>query len=45
MEGWEGKVKGMLQILWERGFIDPGKMNKLDHSLKTKKDVYGEHHF
>jgi hypothetical protein len=22
-EGWNGKPKGMLQILWERGFIDP----------------------
>jgi hypothetical protein len=20
--GWEGKVKGMLQILWEQGFLD-----------------------
>ena len=23
IEGWVGKPKGMLQILWERGFIDP----------------------
>ena len=22
MEGWIGKPKGMLQILWEHGFID-----------------------
>mmetsp|Transcript_33709 Transcript_33709/g.81732 ORF Transcript_33709/g.81732 Transcript_33709/m.81732 type:complete len:154 (+) Transcript_33709:463-924(+) len=22
-EGWMGKPKGMLQVLWERGFIDP----------------------
>jgi hypothetical protein len=22
-EGWEGKLKGMLQILWEQGWIDP----------------------
>lgn len=21
-EGWEGKAKGMEQILWERGWID-----------------------
>ena len=20
--GWEGKAKGMLQVLWERGFLD-----------------------
>ena len=23
IEGWTGKQKGMLQILWERRFIDP----------------------
>jgi hypothetical protein len=23
-EGWLGKLKGMLQILWERVFFDPG---------------------
>ena len=23
-EGWEGRVKGLLQVLWERGFIDSG---------------------
>jgi len=23
VEGWEGQPKGMLQILWERGFVDP----------------------
>ena len=40
-EGWEGKAKGMLQILWERGFIDPGKTNKSDYTLKGKKDAYG----
>ena len=22
IEGWEGKEKGMLQVLWERGFIN-----------------------
>jgi hypothetical protein len=41
IEGWEGKAKGMLQILWERGFIDPGKTNKSDYTLKGKKDAYG----
>jgi hypothetical protein len=25
MEGWVGKSKGLLQILWERGWIDPCK--------------------
>jgi hypothetical protein len=23
VEGWENRPKGVLQILWERGFIDP----------------------
>jgi len=40
-EGWEGKAKGMLPILWERGFIDPAKMNKLDYTLKGKKNAQG----
>jgi hypothetical protein len=22
-DGWGGKPKGMIRILWERGFIDP----------------------
>ena len=35
-EGWLGKPKGMLQILWERGWID---VTKLDHySEKGKKN-------
>jgi hypothetical protein len=37
VEGWEGKPKGMLQILWERGFIDPAK-KKEDYTLDGKKD-------
>ncbi len=41
VEGWEGKPKGMLQILWERGFIDQGKMSKSDCTLKGKKDASG----
>ena len=36
-KGWEGKAKGMLQILWEGGFIYPVK---LDYKLKGKKDPY-----
>jgi hypothetical protein len=22
LEGWEGKPKGLLQVLWERGWVD-----------------------
>jgi hypothetical protein len=31
-EGWVGKAKGLLQVLWERGFID---MNKLSSYVLT----------
>ena len=38
-EGWEGKAKGLLQVLWERGFID---MNNLSsYTLTGKKDAFG----
>ncbi len=41
VEGWEGKPKGMLQILWERGFVDPLK-KKEDYTLQGKKDAFGK---
>ena len=28
ISGWEGRGKGMLQILWERGWIDVNKLNE-----------------
>ena len=46
-EGWMGKPKGLLQILWERGFIDEknlhlyslkGKKNQLDDNGKLKQE-------
>ena len=39
-EGWLGKPKGMLQILWEWGHIDPFK-TKNGYTVKGKKNVYG----
>jgi hypothetical protein len=30
-EGWEGMAKGSLQILWERGFLDPNVANAVAH--------------
>ena len=45
-EGWMGKPKGLLQILWERGFIDEqnvhlyslkGKRSQIDNKGKLKK--------
>ena len=38
-EGWEGKPKGLLQVLWERGLIDGSKLK--DYSLTGKKDDLG----
>jgi hypothetical protein len=43
-EGWLGKPKGLFQILWERGWIDPDKQYK-DYTLDGKahwKDDRGE---
>jgi hypothetical protein len=36
-EGWLGKPKGMLQIMWERGFIDPGIEIQKSITLWTEK--------
>jgi hypothetical protein len=44
IEGWNGKPKGMLQILWERGFIDPAIEPAKAESFYTndgKKDAFG----
>jgi hypothetical protein len=40
-EGWEGKPKGMLQILFERGFINPERMN--EYTVDGKNDAFGNH--
>jgi hypothetical protein len=41
VEGWEGKAKGMLQILFERGFLDPSKIANRDLSKITDCTVDG----
>jgi hypothetical protein len=38
-EGWESKLKGMLQILWERGWIDEGRLQ--DYTVNGQKDALG----
>jgi hypothetical protein len=38
-EGWEGKAKGLLQVLWERGLIDGNNLKQ--YSLTGKKDDLG----
>jgi hypothetical protein len=46
-EGWEGKPKGMLQILFERGKIDPSKilnreLNQItEYTVDGRKDAFG----
>jgi hypothetical protein len=40
IEGWEGKAKGMEQILWERGWIDPNEDRK-SYTVHGKKDSMG----
>jgi hypothetical protein len=35
-EGWAGKPKGALQILWERGYIDPSKKAS-DYNMQKRK--------
>ena len=37
-EGWEGKAKGLLQVLWEKGLID--SLNIKQCSLTGKKDAF-----
>ena len=37
-EGWMGKPKGLLQVLWERGWIDETKIDIIPtHRIKCTK--------
>ena len=38
-EGWVGNSKGLLQVLWERGFIDETSIEK--YKLTGKNDDFG----
>ena len=38
-EGWVGKAKGLLQVLWERGYIDTSKLSS--YTLTSRKDELG----
>jgi hypothetical protein len=40
LQGWEGKAKGMEQILWERGWIDPSQ-DRRTYTVIGKKDSMG----
>lgn len=39
IEGWHGSPKGMLQVLFERGFIDPAR-NVSDYTVDGKRDNF-----
>ncbi len=41
-EGWEGRPKGMIQILWERWWIDERRLN--DYTVNGKKGCLGYDH-
>ena len=38
-EGWYGKAKGVFQILWERGYINPDPKSWSSYSLPGKLDA------
>jgi hypothetical protein len=38
-KGWEGQPKGLLQVLWERGFKDPDKAKANWYTLDGRKDL------
>jgi hypothetical protein len=38
-EGWVGKSKGIYQVLWERGWLDPDNLK--EYTMNGKKDLYG----
>jgi len=43
VKGWVGRPKGMLQVLWERGWIDCSKLEEYSaNGKKNKKDESGK---
>jgi hypothetical protein len=39
VEGWEGKAKGLLQVLWERGFINATNLE--NYTMNGRQDACG----
>jgi hypothetical protein len=37
-KGWEGQPKGLLQVLWERGWIDEGQVERYTMDPTTDDD-------
>jgi hypothetical protein len=40
LEGWEGKLKGLLQVLWERGWINNKNKAYHNYNILGKKNEY-----
>ena len=38
IEGWQGKAKGLMKILWERGLIDDRILDK--YMMNERQDVF-----
>jgi hypothetical protein len=39
VDGWEGKPKGLLQVLWERGIVDETRL--LEYTINGRQNGYG----
>jgi len=39
VEGWQGKAKGLLQVLWERGFINATNLE--NYTMNRRQDACG----
>jgi hypothetical protein len=39
-KGWQGQAKGLLQVLWERGWIDEGNLER--YTMDPETDANGE---
>jgi hypothetical protein len=41
LEGWLGKLKGLLQVCWEHGLLDPNKKIDKAYTVNGRKDALG----
>ena len=41
LEGWLGKPKGLLQVCWERGLLDPNENIDKVYTINGRKDALG----
>ena len=43
-KGWVGQAKGLLQILWERGWIHDTKNPNKHYTISGRKDLFWKYH-